>query len=451
MSRFKLTKGFDIKVLGEAENKYSSFTPSETYVIKPTDFKAVVPRLLVKEGDQVQAGDPLFIDKRRDYLLFTAPVSGEVLEINRGEKRRLEEIKILADKKISYKDFSVQNPDTLNRDQIVDSLLSSGVWPVIRQRPFSIIANPDDTPKAIFISAFDSHPLGPDNRFILNEYNSEFQTGLKVLHKLCDTIHLNVKQEWEGSLIFSKLNNVQLNYFSGPHPSGNVGVQIHHIDPINKGEIVWYLYPQDVVQIGKLFLLGRYDSSRIINVVGSEVNKPAYYKTNIGTSIQPFIKNNVKEGRLRYISGNLLTGNRISAEGYLGFYDTQITVLPEGDQPEFLGWLSPGVNKLSLSRTFLSWIWPDRKYRLDTNLHGEPRPFVITWKYEEVLPMDIYPLQLMKAILIKDIDLMENLGIYEVDPEDFALCEFVCPSKTDCQEIIRQGLDMIMEEEGILS
>lgn len=448
---FKLRKGYDIKLLGEAEKIYGNAPKAETYVIKPTDFKGVVPKLLVQEGDLVKAGDPLFFDKKREDLIFTSPVSGEVIEINRGDKRRLEEIKILADKDISYTDFEKSDPIHLSRKEVIDKLMKSGCWPFIRQRPFSIIANPEHKPKGIFISAFDSSPLAPDNSFILKDFKKEFQTGLDALFKICPSVHLNIDAEWKENSFFKNLKNIKLNTFSGPHPSGNVGIQIHHINPINKGEVTWYIYTQEVIQIGKLFLEGFFDASRIIAITGSEVKDRKYHKTYIGTAIKPYIKNNVEEGKLRFISGNVLTGNKISPEGYLGFYDKQITVIPEGDQPEFLGWLSPGIQKLSLSRTFLSWLWPNKKYRLDTNLHGEPRPFVITWQYENLLPMNIFPLQLMKAILIKDIDLMENLGIYEVDPEDFALCEFVCPSKTDCQEIIRQGQDLMLEEEGILS
>jgi Na+-transporting NADH:ubiquinone oxidoreductase subunit A len=318
---------------------------------------------------------------------------------------------------------------------------------LIRQRPYSIIADPKNEPKAIFISAFDSAPLAADIAFLVEGMEKEFQAGIDALSKLTGgKIHLGLKEGAAAGAFFTRVKGVQLNYFSGPHPAGNVGIQIHHVDPINKGEVVWYLDPPAVVTIGKLFLEGRYDASRRIALAGGEVEKPRYFKVFAGCNIYPLVKDNRKSTSIRYISGNVLTGTQIDKEGYLGFYDRMITLIPEGNYHEFLGWAMPRFNKFSNSKTFFSWMFPGKKYNLDTNINGGHRAFVLTGEYEKVFPMDIYPLQLLKAILVKDIDRMENLGIYEIDEEDFALCEFIDASKTEMQAIVREGLDFLRKE-----
>ena len=448
MSRnIKITKGLDIKLKGDAEKVFVEIPPSETVVVKPTDFPGLRPKLAIKVGGEVKAGSPLFFDKDNENILFTSPVSGEVVEINRGEKRKILEVKVLADKEIQYLQFDKANPNDLSKEEITSSLLKSGLWPTIRQRPFETIAVPSDIPKAIFVSAFDSSPLGPDNDFILHGHGDEFQKGIDALAKLTSgKVHLNVKSNTTTSKVFTNSKNAQINSFSGPHPSGNVGVQIHHIDPINKGEVVWHVSPQNVLMIGRLFHEGKYNASKVIALTGSEVKKTRYYKTITGASIKHMVTGNVNEGNLRYISGNPLTGTKIAADGHIGYFDSQVTVLPEGDQPEFLGWIAPGFHKFSMSRTFFSWLIKGKEYSLNTNLNGENRAYVVTGEYEKVLPMDIYPVHLIKSIMIGDIEQMENLGIYEVAEEDFALCEFVCTSKTNVQEIIREGLDLIKAE-----
>ena len=275
-----------------------------------------------------------------------------------------------------------------------------------------------------------------------------FQTGVDVLKKLTEgKIHLNIQADRIPADTFKNTKGVQLNTISGPHPAGNVGVQIHHIDSINKGEVVWYLSPQDVLIIGTLFNEGIFDATRWLALTGSQIQNPKYYKTTVGSSIKNILADGgLKNGKNRIISGTILTGNQITTDGYLGFYDSQITVIPEGNEYEFMGWLTPGFNKFSVSRTFFSWLTPNKKYNLNTNLHGEERPFVMTGEYEKVLPMDIYPVQLLKSILIEDIDMMEKLGIYEVVEEDFALCELVCTSKIKSQAIIRHGLELVRKE-----
>ena len=302
-------------------------------------------------------------------------------------------------------------------------------------------------PKAIFISAFDSAPLACDSDFVLHGMEKEFQTGLDIITKLTEgKTHLNIDGNANSSSVFTSAKNVQINNVSGVHPAGNVGVQIHHIDPINKGEVVWYMYPQDVIAIGRLFSEGKYDATRLIALAGSQVEKPRYYRSMQGASISSMTENNIKQGNNRFISGNVLTGTKISENGNLGFYHNEITVIPEGKEQNFLGWLLPGLNKYSLSRTFFSWLNPKKEFSISANMNGEERAYVVTGQYEKVLPMDIYPQQLIKAIMIGDIELMENLGIYEVAEEDFALCEFSCTSKIPVQEILRDGLDFVRKE-----
>jgi Na+-transporting NADH:ubiquinone oxidoreductase subunit A len=444
----KIKRGLNLKLIGEATKSVLDLPLAEVFAIKPKDFVGLTPKLLVKVGTIVEAGTPLFYDKKNEDILFCSPVSGEVIEIVRGDKRVILEVKILPDREIKHLLFTKSNPSQLSRKEIIKQLLNSGVWPFIRQRPYGIIANPNENPKAIFISAFDTNPLAPDIDFIMSGKESHFQTGIDALQLLTSgKIHLNVRANSSPAPAFSQAQKVQINTISGPHPAGNVGVQIHHIDPINKGEVVWYINPQDVVIMGKLFKEGIYDASRTIAVTGSQLDNPKYYKTVVGSSIKNILTEaGLKKGDNRVISGSILSGTQIQADGYLGFYDSQVTVIPEGNEYEFMGWLAPGFDKFSVSRTFFSWLTPNKKHAINTNLHGEERPFVMTGQYEKVFPMDIYPVQLLKSILIEDIDMMEKLGIYEVIEEDFALCELVCTSKIKSQEIIRHGLDIVRKE-----
>lgn len=439
----KVRQGLDIKIVGGAAKNTVSISP-RIYACKPIDFVGLFPKVLVQEGERIQAGTPVFADKKQEQIIFTAPVSGTVKEIRRGPKRVLLEIVIEADSQIEYIDFGMADPNALSRDQIVDKMLKSGVWPVIRQRPFSVIANPGDTPKAIFISAFDTNPLAPDFNYIIEGQEKAFQTGIDALLKLTNgKVHLNVQDHPGTSKVFLETRGVQLNCFTGPHPAGNISTQVSRLDPIGKGDLIWYLRPQEVVMIGRLFLSGTYDATRIFALTGSMVNKPAYYKSLTGGSIQDMVNSNIAGGAARYISGNVLTGTRVTSDGFAGFYDSQVTVIPEGDYHEFLGWALPGLTKFSFYNMFLSRMLPKNGYALDTNIHGGERAFVMTGKYEQVFPFDIYPMQLLKAILAEDIDLMENLGIYEIDAEDFALIEFIDTSKIEIQSIVRKGLEMI--------
>ncbi len=453
----KLKKGFDIKLAGKAEKQLVDFQPAKTFAIKPTDFIGLQrPKVTVNEGDTVKAGTPILFDKALDKVQYVAPVSGEIVEIKRGEKRKLLEIKILADKEISYESFekyAESSLKSLSREDAIAQMTKGGVWPQLVQRPYGIVANPDETPKAIFISGFDSHPLAPDYAVTLKGEEKYFQAGVDILKKLTEGIvHLNLNAEAEVLSVFANVQNAQVNRFSGPHPAGNVGVQIHHLDPLNKGELAWTINPYGVVQIGKLFLEGKYDASKIIAVTGSRAKKAAYTKTFLGACVDTLVKGNLREDEksavapeTRVISGNVLTGEKINHDGYLGYYSHQITMIPEGEYHEFLGWMKPTADKLSYHRALglLSFLKPNKEFVLDSNVRGEERAFVQTGVFESVTPMDILPVYLIKAIMAEDFDEMEELGIYEVVEEDLALCEFVDVSKHPVQEIVRKGIDLI--------
>jgi len=443
---YSIKKGLNINLLGEAEKTVVDLN-DRLFAVKPTDFNDCFPKLLVEEGDKVKAGSPLFMHKYRPEIIFTSPVSGTVKEIKRGAKRKILEVIVESDGKNESLDFGAADISTVSRQEILDKLHKSGVWPVVRQRPYSVIADVKDEPKSIFIPAFESGPLAPDYDLMLHNHGTEFQAGLDVLKKLTPgKIFLNVHAKKTFSKVFLNAKNVEINSFQGPHPVGNVSVHISRIDPINKGDIIWYVSPQDVLTIGRLFLTGKYDASKMVALAGSEVKRPKYFKTYKGASIEGMVANNVADGEIRYISGNVLTGTAIEKDGFIGYYDHMITVIPEGNYSEFLGWMTPGFGKFSFSKTFPTFLTKNKKFRLDTNLHGGKRAYVMTAVYEKVFPFDIFPIQLIKAILVEDIDAMESLGIYEIDEEDFALCEVVDVSKTEIQKIVRNGLDLIRKE-----
>jgi len=440
-----IKKGLDIKLIGEAEKTITEI-PTKKVALKPTDFTGVFPKLLVKEGALVQAGSPIFFDKYRDNIVFTSPISGVVSEIRRGAKRKLLEIRIESDSKDEYIDFGKSDPTNLDKQSVSEKLLKSGLWSLIRQRPYSVIANPEDTPKAIFISGFDNGPLAPDYDYILHGKGDVFQAGLDALSKLCSNVHLSVHTDLTKTKVLLNSKNVQLNQIKGKFPSGMIGPQIAAIDPINKGEIVWVVQVQDVLTIGYLFLEGKYVSEKIIALTGSEVKHPKYIKTHAGACIDAIVQNNVSDNPKRYISGNALTGTKIEETGYLSAYNSQITVLPEGFDARFLGWIMPNFDIFSYYKAMFSWLTPKKKYSLNTNMNGGERAFVMTGKFEEVFPFDIYPMQLIKAVMVEDIDQMEQLGIYEVEAEDFALLEFISTSKIEIQSIIADGLEFLRKE-----
>lgn len=451
MGKFiRLKKGFTINLAGKAAAKTGESGPADSVAIKPTDFQGVyIPKVVVKEGDTVKAGSPLFHDKKLERVQFTSPVSGEVVRVTRGEKRALLEVVVLADKTVEYLPFkkhTVSEIANLSVEDIKTQMLDSGVWANLVQRPFGILADPSATPKAIHISAFDTAPLAPDYSFLFKGQDHFFQTGVDILKKLTSgQVHINIHNASDLSTVFSQAKGAEVNKFSGPHPAGCVGVQIHHIDPINKGEIVWTINPFGVIQIGKLFLQGIYDASKLVAITGSEAKIPHYVKTVTGASMKSLTANNVATENVRFISGNALTGTNVGKDGYLGFHDHQVTLLPEGNDYEFIGWITPGANKLSVQRAWglFSFLTPNKEFKINTNTHGEPRAMVQTGVWEQLVPMDILPGHLIKSILAEDIDEMEALGIYEVIEEDLALCEFADVSKHNVQGILREGLELI--------
>ena len=477
-----IRKGLDLPIGGAAELRLTDARSITTYAVKPTDFVGLTPRLLVEEGDAVNVGDALFCDKNDERIRFTSPVSGKVKAIVRGEKRKLLEVVVEADfKSVGSMGSDCKSSPTLQQlntaDEIKAAMLQCGLWTMLRQRPFGTVANPDDKPKAIFVSAFSSAPLAPDYDFVMQSKEEWLKKGLEALTLLTDgKVHIcfEPEQGLAKQLPTEQLNNSQLttHYISGPHPSGNIGTQIAHIDPINKGEVAWTMNLQDAAVLGELVSTGVYNPEKVIAVAGPNIKNPHYYRVKAGACLAEIIKgqllnndypkmdanNAAKENRV--ISGDVLSGTQIAADGFIGAYDDLVSILPEGDYYDFMGWLMPGFRKYSFSRTFFSGFMPkstfkplgvslprfENLWKFDTNTHGDERPLVFTGNFERVFPFDIYPTQLIKACIIGDIELMENLGIYEVEPEDFALCEFIDTSKTDIQAIIREALEKLRKE-----
>jgi len=400
----------------------------------------------IKEGAKLLAGDVLFHSKSQEEIKFVSPVSGTLAKIERGAKRVIKELIIEADPQDSYKDFGALTVDSMNTEDIKKHLLATGCWPFIKQRPYDIIANPDVMPKAIFVSALTTAPLAADYDFTLTGKESELQAAVTALSKLTEgVVHVGVG----ANSVFNNLKDITVHKVSGIHPAGNVGTQIGEIDPVNKGETVWTITPQDLVIIGELLLTGKFNAERIIALSGSSVKSPKYYSTKIGAEVSTFVYDaGLNEENVRVISGNVLSGDKISLKGHLGYYQNTVTIIPEGDDYELFGWLLPVFNKESITRA-LTFSWMTKKeYTLDTNTNGEHRAFVLTGNYEEVFPLDIFPMQILKACMVGDLDNMEQLGMYEVAPEDFALTEFVCVSKQPHQKIIRDGLDLMYKEIG---
>lgn len=446
-----LKKGLDINLQGVSEKVLIAAPLAQEYALTPDDYIGVVPKLLVKVDDTVKAGTPLFFDKKHPEILFTSPISGTVTAVNRGEKRKILNIIISPSEEREYEEFDVPKAEELTAESLKELMLKSGLWPFVIQRPYGIIADPADTPRDIFVSGFDSAPLAADFDFVLQTSGEDFAVGIEAIKKLTPgQVHLGLSDE-SHSKIFAKLEDkVRIDTFSGPHPAGNVGVQIHHVAPISKGETVWTMDVHSLIFLGRLLKTGKLDMSKVVALAGACVEKPRYYRIISGArvdSITAGALKPVKEGHsVRVISGNVLTGKKIAENGFVSAYANTVTVIPEGDHYEMLGWIAPRLDKFSMSHSYFSWLTPKKSYNLDTNLNGGQRALVVSGQYEKVLPMDIYPVYLIKAILAGDIDKMENLGIYEVIEEDLALCEFVCTSKTDVQQIVRQGIDLLIKE-----
>ena len=438
-----LRKGLDIKLVGAAEARLEVAPMAKSYAVSPLDYENVTPKLLVKVGDKVEAGTALFFDKNNPRILFTSPVSGVVSAINRGEKRKLLNVAIEPDEQQVAMQFPKLDVAKAERSEIVELLLKTGLWTRIVERPFGVIANPDATPKAIFVSAFDSAPLATDYNFALKSEKAAVEAGLALLARLTPgKLHLSARKGKEGYM--NEIKGVEYHTFSGKHPVGNVGVQIHHIDRIAKGDIVWTVNIQDVAIIGRSLLAGQLDMSKTIAVAGAEAKAPCYKRIISGASIESIVGK--VDSSVRVISGDVLSGVRSEADGYISANANMLTLIPEGDKYELLGWAMPRFHRFSVSRAYFSWLNPAKKYNLDTNLNGGERPFVVTGLYEDYLPMDVYVAYLLKACLVKDLDKMENLGLYEVLPEDLAVCEFVDPSKIEMQQILRDGINLMIKE-----
>ncbi|MDY0781589.1 Na(+)-translocating NADH-quinone reductase subunit A [Tenacibaculum sp. IB213877] len=443
----RIKKGLDIKLVGEAKQVTTKLPMGSVFAIKPSDFHGVIPKILAKEGTEVKAGEALFHAKSDERILFPSPVSGKVTEIVRGARRKVLEIKITSNGTQEHKDFGKVDVASMTGEQVKNHLFASGCWPFVKQRPYDVIANPNQAPKAIFVSAYASAPLAANYDYVLQGKEAELQAAVTALTKLTEgKVHVSVGSSKSP---LASVRDVELHKVSGPHPVGNVSTQIAQIDPINKGEVVWVVTPQDLVVIGELLLTGKLNLTRTIALTGSKFTTPQYITALAGAQVSGLVKENLQNDNTRVISGNVLSGTQVGEDGFLGYYDNQLTAIPEGDDYELFGWNKPVFDKVSTSRALtFSWLNPKKKYDLDTNTNGEHRAFVVTGSYEEVFPLDIYPMQLLKACMYKDLDEMEGLGAYEVAPEDFALTEFICVSKQPHQKIIREGLDLLKQELG---
>lgn len=441
----KLRKGLNINLKGKAEAKVVAIDASEVYGLVPDAFVGVKPKLVAKEGDVLKAGDALFVDKLHPEVKFVSPVSGKVTSVERGDRRKILSVQVTADKQQVYADFGKKNVSSLSGEQVKVALLEAGLFAFFLQRPYAVTANPADTPKAIFVSTFSDMPLAADFEVAVKGNEADFQTGVDALAKIAK-VYLGVKPS--ASSVLSNAKNAEVTVFEGKCPAGNVGVQINNVSPVNKGEVVWTLGAEEVIFIGRLFNTGKVDLTRTIAVAGSEIKAPAYVKALVGQQISSIVKGNIAtDKKVRLIDGNPLTGLKVSETAFLGAHSTEITAIPEGDEAdEAFGWIMPRFNQFSTSRTYCSWLMGNKEYSLDSRIKGGERHMIMSGEYDSVFPMDIYPEQLVKSIIAGDIEKMEALGIYEVAPEDFAVCEFVDSSKLELQRIVREGLDMLRKE-----
>ena len=442
----KISKGLNINLKGAPVQEMTSVETPKFYALMPADFTRVTPKVVVKPEDTVKAGDPLFVDKNIPELQFVSPVSGKVVAVNRGERRRVLSVVVESDGKFESVECKAKDVLSLSAEDVKADLLKAGLFAFMRQRPYDVIADPKDAPRAIYVSAFDSKPLAVSFEVALKGNEEDFQTGLDALSRIAP-VHLGICAcQKATALVVAK--NVKTTIFEGPHPAGNVGVQINNTAPVNKGEIVWTIGAEEVIFIGRFFNKGKVDFTRTIALAGSEVKNPSYSKVILGAQLT-----NILAGRLnnkyenRIIDGNVLTGKKTTADGYLGAFSTEVTVIPESmNDAEMLGWAMPRFGMYSTSRSYFSWLFPKRKYTIDARIKGGERHMIMSNEYDRVFPMDIYPEYLLKAIITGNIDKMEQLGIYEVAPEDFALCEFVDSSKLELQRIVREGLDKLRAE-----
>ncbi len=446
----RIKKGADIRLKGRPSPLVDRAPFATFFAVQPPNYLGIVPKLEVKEGVHVKAGSPLFHSKENTEVKFLSPVSGVVSQVLRGEKRRILAVVVESDGKNESQAFAPIDPEAEDRQTLVSAIAERGFFALIEQRPFATIANPSDVPRSIHVSGFDSAPLAADMEVVLAGREAAFQTGIHTLRKLANgsNVQLGLRA---GQSFYNAIDGIDRYVFDGPHPTGNVGVQIHHTCPINKGEVAWTMHAEDVANLGETLTSGAYCAKRTIALGGSECEEPRHIQTLLGSAISSLV-GSVNDEDVRIISGNPLTGDRTSNNGFLGGLHHQVCLLPEGNKPKFLltdGWLGMGFDKFSLSKSYPTWLLPKSKeFIMDTCNNGEERAFVVTGQYEPVFPFDIFPVQLLKSILANDIDAMEKLGIYEVAPEDFALCEYACTSKIAVQSIIRSGLDMMKKELG---
>ena len=442
----KISKGLNINLKGAPVAEFTSVAPAKFYALMPSDFTRITPKVVVKPEDKVKAGDPLFFDKENPELQFVSPVSGTVVAVNRGERRRVLSVVVESDGKFESVEYKAKDVLSLTAEEVKADLLKAGMFAFVRQRPYDVIANPSDTPRAIYVSAFDSKPLAVNFEIALKGNEDDFQAGLDALSRIAP-VHLGICAcQKSTALLVAK--NVTTTIFKGPHPAGNVGVQINKTAPVNKGEIVWTIGAEEVIFIGRLFNKGKVDFTRTVALAGSEVKNPSYSKVVLGAQISTLVEGRLENNyELRVIDGNVLTGKKTTVDGFLGAFSTEVTVIPEiVNDADLLGWAAPRFGMYSTSRSYFSWLCPKRKYTIDARIKGGERHMIMSNEYDKVFPMDIYPEYLIKAIITGNIDKMEQLGIYEVAPEDFALCEFVDSSKLELQRIVREGLDKLRAE-----
>ena len=445
-SVIKLSKGLDMNLKGKAVKEKTNIVRGSELALTPDAFVGMTPKVVVKEGDMVKAGDALFVNKQYPDVKFASPVSGQVSAVIRGERRKVLCVKVKADQEQQYVDYGKKDVAQLDGEAVKQALLEAGLFGYIDQLPYAVSTNPETQPKAIFVSALRDKPLAADFEFELEGNENDFQTGLTALSKMAKT-YLGIGSQQTATAL-TQAKDVEVNIFDGPCPAGNVGVQVNHLDPVNKGETVWTVDPSAVIFFGRLFNTGKVDLRRLIAVAGSEVERPAYVEAVVGDRIGDLLAGNLKEGKnLRIINGNVLTGKPCSLDDYVGAHTSEITVIPEGDDAdEFLGWILPRFKQFSVNRSYFSWLCGKKSYALDARIKGGERHRIMSGEYDKVLPMDIYGEYLIKAIIAGDIDRQEALGIYEVSPEDFALAEFVDSSKLELQRIVREGLDVLRKE-----
>ena len=443
----KIRKGLDIHLKGKSEKVKTGISLSDEVGLSPLSFPGLTPKVVVKDGDHVKAGEALFVNKRCQSVSFASPVSGIVTSVVRGERRKVLNVILKPDTTQEFVDFGKKDVESLSRQEVIDSLLASGLFGYINQLPYAVSTTPETNPKAIYVSALRDKPLAADFEFELIGNENDFQTGLTALSKIAKT-YLGIGRS-QSSENLRGAKDVEVNIFDGPCPAGNVGVQINNTNPINKGEVVWTVDPTVVIFFGRLFNHGKVDLRRIIAVAGSEVKKPAYAEVVVGQKISSILSNNIPadNSHLRIINGNVLTRHKCSIDDFLDAQASEVTVIPEGDDAdELLGWIRPRLSQYSTSHSYFSWLTGKKEYALDARIKGGERHMIMSGEYDKVLPMDIYAEYLVKAVIAGDIDKMETLGIYEVSPEDFALPEFVDSSKLPLQSIIRNGLDMLRKE-----